>query len=380
MLPAVKKSGLIVTLLPVLALMSASCHKERTFTLEIKDGTRIVHNLKPKIENPESQLEFVVQIGELEPEDEHYLFDQPLSAAEDHEGNIYILDTEAGLIKKFAADGEYLTEFGRMGQGPGEFQYPMQIDCRSDQLLVASMAAQFLIFDLEGEYIKAFRLPEYQGFGLKFVGSDRVVAYSLGFRHDNTKGIKIMKIYDTEGEVIHEFGDPLLLDDSRGSWNVNLNSIAVDGDSNIFIAFGHQNRVEKYSQSGELLLKISRELPFKIEYKRGKQNIEIRGEVREIDRNILTYVSRGIGVDSRGRIWVLSYKDEVPQDPVPEDLNITDFLHFEVFSEDGVLLARLPFPDGMERFDNMTMFGDHIYFADPFGQGCVYKYRVVWRD
>jgi hypothetical protein len=357
-----------------------SCQKEQTFTLEIKDGTRIVHNLKPQIENPESRVEFVVQIGELEPEDEHYLFDQPLSAAEDHEGNIYRLDTEAGCIKKFTPSGMYLMEFGRMGQGPGEFEYPMQIDCRSGQLLVASMGSQFLIFDLEGEYIKKFGLQQYEGFGLKFLDSDRVVGYSLGFRHDNTKGIKIMKIYDTEGNVMHEFGDPLLMDNSRSSWSVNVNAIAVDDDSNIFVAFGRQNRIEKYSDSGELLLKISRELPFGIEYKRGKRKIEIRGEVREVDRDIFTFVSRGIGVDSQGRIWVLGYKDQIPQDPVPEDLNITEFLYFEVFSEEGILLARLPFPGGMERFDNMTMSGDHIYFADPLGEGCVYKYRAVWRD
>jgi len=43
-------------------------------------------------------------------------------------------------------------------------------------------------------------------------------------------------------------------------------------------------------------------------------------------------------------------------------------------------VARLPFPDGMERFDNMTMDGDHIYFADPYGQACVYKYKSIWRD
>jgi len=46
----------------------------------------------------------------------------------------------------------------------------------------------------------------------------------------------------------------------------------------------------------------------------------------------------------------------------------------------GILLAKFPFPNEIERFDNFTMDGDHIYFADPYGQACVYKYEVVWRD
>ena len=50
---------------------------------------------------------------------------------------------------------------------------------------------------------------------------------------------------------------------------------------------------------------------------------------------------------------------------------------FEVFGEDGILLYRVPFPDDIEAFDNLTMCKDNIYFTDPHGQACVYKYRVV---
>lgn len=362
------------------ALVSLSCHREKAFTLEIKDGTRIVHNLRPKIDNPRSRLEFVLQIGELEPEDENYMFDQPLSVTEDHMGNTFILDPEEGCIKKFSSSGEYLMRFGRKGQGPGEFQYPMQIDCRSGQLLVTLMAAQFHIFNLDGEYIKKFGLPQYQGIGMKLMDFDKVVGYSLGFRHDNSKENTILKIFDTAGNIKHEFGEPFLMDNARGSWTANFTGIMVDDDNNIYLAFNRQNRIEKYSDNGALLLKISRELPFGLEYKYGKEKMEIQGVVREINRAMFPFVSRGIGVDSQGRIWVLGYKAEIPRDQGSEGFVIQEYLHFEVFSKEGILLVRLPFPDGMESFDNMTMDGDHIYFADPYGQACVYKYKVVWKD
>lgn len=369
----------ILALLSIV-LISLSCQREQSFTLRVNDGTRVVHNLRPKIDNPRSGLEFVLQIGELEPEDENYMFDQPLSVTEDHMGNTFVLDPEEGCIKKFSSSGEYLTQFGRKGQGPGEYQYPMQIDCRSDQLLVTSMAAQFHIFDLNGEYKKKFGLPQYQGIGMKLMDFDKVVGYSLGFRHDNSKENSILKIFDTEGNIEHEFGEPFLVDNARGSWTANYTNIMVDDDNNIYLAFIHQNRIEKYSDNGKLLLKISRELPFGLEYKYGKEKMEIQGVVREIDRAMFPFVSRGIGVDSHGRIWVLGYKKEVPRDQGSEGFVIQEYLHFEVFSKEGILLARLPFPDGMERFDNMTMDGDHIYFADPYGQACVYKYKAIWRD
>ena len=108
--------------------------------------------------------------------------------------------------------------------------------------------------------------------------------------------------------------------------------------------------------------------------------MEIQGVVREVDREIFPFVSMGIGVDSQGRIWVLGYKAEIQRDPEREGFNFHEYLHFEVFSNDGILLVRLPIPEGIERFDNITMDGDHIYFADPFGQACVFKYKVEWRD
>ena len=50
---------------------------------------------------------------------------------------------------------------------------------------------------------------------------------------------------------------------------------------------------------------------------------------------------------------------------------------FEIYSPEGVLLSRIPFPREVVKFDNMTMRGDHIFFVDPFDQACVYEYAVV---
>jgi hypothetical protein len=45
-----------------------------------------------------------------------------------------------------------------------------------------------------------------------------------------------------------------------------------------------------------------------------------------------------------------------------------------------VLLSRIPFPQEVVKFDDMTMRGDHIFFVDPFDQACFYEYAVVYQD
>ena len=61
-----------------------------------------------------------------------------------------------------------------------------------------------------------------------------------------------------------------------------------------------------------------------------------------------------------------------------EDFFFQEFTNFEVYSEEGILLANVPFPDEVASFDNLKMCRDHVYFVDPYDQACVYQYRVVF--
>jgi hypothetical protein len=124
-------------------------------------------------------------------------------------------------------------------------------------------------------------------------------------------------------------------------------------------------------------MKISRELPYELEFKHKKDTIKIQGKVHEYMKEDFTMVNREVGLDSKGRIWVLTWRKQLPEDFNREDFLCQEYYIFEVFSEEGVLLTRVPFPDTIETFDNFTMRNDHIYFADPQGQACVYIYKVV---
>jgi hypothetical protein len=374
----VKKAVLIGAIVTFYVAISMSCRRERTYLVEVKDGVRYIHNIKPVSERPAVSLSFVRKIGELEPKDPNYMFLRPMSVAEDDEGNIYVLDPKDFCVKKFGADGTFLRRFGRRGQGPGEFQYPMTVGIVGrTRLIVSSMSADFYIFDLDGKYVDHFRLPQYQGILPAFMKSDRLVGYSFELDGENSRDNKILKIYDFKGQAQHKFGEPFLLETAQKTWSANFLQITVDDKDNIFVAFLNQNRIEKYSGTGRLTLSIDRDLPYKIEYRYEKSTMDIGGKVVPIDQNVFTPVSRGIGIDGQGRIWVLAYQKATPQGKPPKDFTLQDYLAFEVYDGSGILLSRVPIPREVIRFDNMTMQGDHLFFVDPFDQSCVYEFAVV---
>jgi hypothetical protein len=354
------------------------CRGEKTYVVEVRDGVRHVHNIKPASGKPVAGLVFVGKIGELESKDANRQFVRPTSADEDAAGNLFILDDKESCVKKFGARREYLGRFGRNGQGPGEFQYAMKVAVgASGQVVVTTMSSEFHVFGNDGTYVDRFRLPPYRGISPVVLGSDRVVAYAFQVNGENSRDNRVLAIFDFQGQVLHEFGEPFLLDATRRTWNANFLSLAVDGEENIYAAFTSLNRIEKYSPAGLLLLSIDRDLPFEITHRFKQTSMNVGGRVALVDEPDFTPVSRGIGIDRSGRIWVLGVQKAISPSSLPQDFRIQDYVAFEIYGPEGVLLSRVPFPPEVVKFDNMTMRGDHVFFVDPFDEACVYEYAIV---
>lgn len=367
-------------LLVVLAAVAAfsDCGRERSFTVEKKNGVRVVHNLRPPAPETRARLEFVRQIGQLETDVKEEMFAFPIHAARDADGNLYVLDSKDHVVKKFDRDGRFLLQFGRHGQGPGEFQYPMLVGIAGrTSLLVSGMDSAFQVFDLEGRFVDRFQMGDTEGLFMKGMPSGRVVGYAIKPGGENLPENKILKVYDLQGKALHHFGDPLLLATVRDSWNANFLSLAVDGDDHIYAAFTYQNRIEKYAADGTLLMRVDRALPYPVEHKTVKETMEIRGQAREIERLKSTLVSRGIGIDSRGRMWVLTASRQIPENISRDDFIPQDYIVFEVFGPDGVLTGHVPLPEVLKSFDNFFLSGDSVFFLDPYGECCVFEFRVV---
>lgn len=162
----------------------------------------------------------------------------------------------------------------------------------------------------------------------------------LGIGGENRLIVKGMdstfQIFDLEGKTLHQFGEPI-----------------------------------------ELLMTIDRELPFPVEHKTVKETIEIGGQSRQIDRLKSTSVSRGIGIDRLRRIWVLAFIKEVPEIKEGDEFILQEFIDFEIYNSDGVFLCHVPLPEEIQNFDNFVMFENTAYFIDPYGECCVFEYKIV---
>ena len=65
------------------------------------------------------------RIGGLD--DEENLLGLVREAAMDEEGNVYLLDTQLVTVLVYDADGQFVAELGRDGDGPGEFRRPRDL-------------------------------------------------------------------------------------------------------------------------------------------------------------------------------------------------------------------------------------------------------------
>ncbi len=93
----------------------------------------------------------------------------------DAAGNLYVLDSLAGRIFVVAPDGGLLREFGRLGEGPGEFRTPTAMAVISDgQVVVANLGHQaYQIFDTRGEYVRQVHMDGEGGHRVPWMFPER---------------------------------------------------------------------------------------------------------------------------------------------------------------------------------------------------------------
>ncbi|MCP4724595.1 MAG: 6-bladed beta-propeller [bacterium] len=364
-----KKQIFIINALSFLFIIN--CSGNDTYTEEIVDGVKHIHNLSPKWgDEIKLGLEFVQQIGSLETEDENYQLFRPLSAAIDDEGNIFIMDMGAGHIKKYTPDGKYLMTIGEKGQGPGEFDYPMFININGNELICADGDGRIHKFDTDGKFTKTFR-PEFQSFRFLILKNGKLVLNASGSDMFQDVNPLLLNLVDFDGNNYGKFCEPVIYKENAGkSFTANFIQLSSDSKSNVIVSFSRQNRIEKFTPEGNLIFKSDRSLNYDLTYELQEREYERRGQMVKRPFHVFTSTSRDIGVDSSDRIWVLGYKKQYE-----EDDRMCDFLEYEVYDNEGVLLTKVPLPD--HRFDNIVQCGDILLLMDPYETCSVFEYKIV---
>jgi hypothetical protein len=113
--------GLVGSLFYLVIINGHSSPQKWAGSIETKDGVKIISNPdQPVFGDVRYDLEEVWVLGKEKNEND--LFASIYDVQVDAQGNIYVSDIRDRRVKKFNAEGKYLRNIGRMGQGPGEFQ------------------------------------------------------------------------------------------------------------------------------------------------------------------------------------------------------------------------------------------------------------------
>ena len=115
----------------------------------------------------EPNFEEVFRVGVLEGETWE-MFAQVTQVAFDAEGNLFVFDEPGSRevrVLVFDSTGGFLHEFGRSGQGPGEFNYPVGFAVLRDGTTVVRDLGHrgYQLFDPAGQYLRRVRTSDSPG-------------------------------------------------------------------------------------------------------------------------------------------------------------------------------------------------------------------------
>lgn len=110
-------------------------------------------------------------------------FSLPTNVAVDNDGNLYVTDTLNNRVEIFDAEGGFIGEFGKAGDGPGRFARPKGIAVDGDGHIwvVDEVQSRVQVFDREGRLLIYFGEPGgYPGqfmavYGIAIDSKNRVI-------------------------------------------------------------------------------------------------------------------------------------------------------------------------------------------------------------
>jgi len=121
----------------------------------------------------------------------------------DDQGNIYILDGKDHKVKVFTPNGIYLRVFGAEGQGPGEFQSPVNLFIMDGTLSVFDFGNKRMsYYSLDGHHLKDISLHELGGF-FRPEAEDETSLYGnlIEWESDGSQWLKLVK-YDKTTRLV----------------------------------------------------------------------------------------------------------------------------------------------------------------------------------
>jgi len=210
-----------------------------------------------------SQEYRVVKVWPEAPQGWHFY--KPRGVAVDPSGNVYIGDSGNYRVKKFDAEGRFMTQWGTPGQGDGQFNMIYSIKVGGPSIVY--------VLDIDDPTDTHSRIQKFTPYG-QFVGTlerrtpdadkiklvidlatdddGNVFALAVDYRPEQklTYGVRIEK-YSRDGELISQW------ETERGDGDGQLMqpmAIDVDAKGNIYIV-DESDRMQKFDSTGKFVAK-----------------------------------------------------------------------------------------------------------------------------
>jgi peptidylamidoglycolate lyase len=176
-------------------------------------------------------------------------FDKPTDVTICKDGSFYISDGYGNSrIMKFSAEGKFIFEWGKKGNGIGEFNIPHGICLDQDEnLLVADRENDRIQkFNKNGEFLKSYSDKNFGNIYSVIINQRNhsiVSIDDLRFLKIKHRGSDII-IMDTTGKIENRFGRSGSVIEST-SW---YHDLAIDKEESIYVGDILQNRVLKFKR------------------------------------------------------------------------------------------------------------------------------------
>lgn len=312
------------------------------------------------------------------------LFTSVQDIAVDNEGRIFILDSEAPMLRVFDRSGATLLASGRRGRGPGEFQLGTHVGIRRDgsfQVLDARLQ-RLTRFDRAGNVLETITIA---GFPLAaaYSGADHVLF--LATTDFSAPTATVVALEDTSSAVRTVL--QLQVDFPRqrdGQPTLFFDLIAAAGGGFAIGAGTLEYHIRRYDRSGQPVSDIIRNIP---RVRRTAQEIQLERERRERTRERAArmrqaesggragpggdptmppeknhFNAHALAFDEHGRLWVRTERGG-PARTI-----------FDLFAASGEYVGELSLPVDVHRFAlNAGIFAAVVSGEDDVAQVAVWR-------
>ncbi|MBN2858071.1 MAG: 6-bladed beta-propeller [Candidatus Delongbacteria bacterium] len=351
------KNLILITIM--LSIILTGCSSEKPYTETELNGVKIVENTKAGIE-PDFNVNFkhlyTIQNSE---NDTSFVLNFPgdrndLNSDIDSKLNLYVVDNKRSKILKFDKNGKFVNDWGRKGQGPGEFPWnPVDIFVseKDTTVYVYDGSGRLSLFDLEGNFKKFFNIQGKNMRASNFFMTDNGPLF-IGETYEGQWGTDEFKMGKCLYNATPEFG---IKDKIYGHLEpFDMKQIDADdqglmtaiNDRSIYIAGGTKTEYEifRFDYSGKKISEIkkkyaplrrSKEELAEIKEALEKFTQKMNGQIQFKEVSTLRSVITQMFLDHSNNLWV----------SVNESMFNEEGQQFDIFNNEGHFLKTVSVPE-----------------------------------